>query len=71
MKPDIVGPVTPIKPEGPTDAAGRTYAAYGGIYIITALGWLYFIEHRIPNRWDIAGSLCCLAGMTMIMLRPD
>lgn len=55
----------------PTDAAGRTYAAYGGIYIITALGWLYFIEHRIPNRWDVAGSIFCLIGMGLIMWRPN
>lgn len=32
-------------------AAGRIYAAYGGIYIGVALVWLYFVEGMALARW--------------------
>ncbi len=54
----------------PTDAAGRAYAAYGGIYIIASLGWLWTVEGVVPDRYDIAGSLCCLIGAGIILGRP-
>ncbi|SFW10666.1 YnfA family protein [Nitrosovibrio sp. Nv17] len=52
------------------DAAGRTYAAYGGIYICFALLWLWLIEGIRPTLWDVAGSLVALAGMAIIMFGP-
>lgn len=51
-------------------AAGRTYAAYGGVYIAVAIGWLWGIEGIRPNLWDIIGSLVALLGMAIIMLAP-
>lgn len=51
-------------------AAGRTYAAYGGIYILASLGWLWFVEGVRPDRWDVAGALVCLAGASIILLAP-
>ena len=42
-------------------AAGRTYAAYGGIYIAVALAWLWLIEGVTPTPWDIAGVAVALA----------
>lgn len=49
-------------------AAGRTYAAYGGVYIAVAIGWLWAAEGIRPSRWDVIGSLIALTGMAIIML---
>lgn len=51
-------------------AAGRTYAAYGGVYIAVALGWLYLVEGVSLTRWDIAGAGIALVGMAVIVLQP-
>ncbi|WP_209894390.1 YnfA family protein [Rhizobium leguminosarum] len=53
-----------------TDAAGRAYAAYGGVYIVAAILWLWAVEQHWPDRWDIAGALLCLAGAGIILLGP-
>lgn len=49
-------------------AAGRAYAAYGGVYIAASLGWLWLIEGVRPDRWDVAGVTLCLLGATVILL---
>ena len=49
-------------------AAGRVYAAYGGVYISVALVWLWKVDGIRPNTWDLLGVCLCLAGMTVIML---
>lgn len=51
-------------------AAGRTYAAYGCVYVAAALGWLWAIEGIRPSGWDVAGVLLALAGMAVIALQP-
>lgn len=51
-------------------AAGRAYAAYGGIYIAASLSWLWFIEGVRPDRWDISGVIICLIGATVIIAGP-
>ena len=51
-------------------AAGRIYAAYGGVYISIAILWLWVVEGVRPNRWDFIGVAFCLVGMTIIMLAP-
>ena len=51
-------------------AAGRTYAAYGGVYIFTAVLWLWAVDGIRPTVWDVAGSLVALAGMAIIMFAP-
>jgi len=51
-------------------AAGRVYAAYGGVYIFTAILWLWLVDGIRPTAWDIAGSLVALLGMAIIMLAP-
>ncbi|MFC4623872.1 YnfA family protein [Daeguia caeni] len=50
------------------DFAGRAYAAYGGIYIVASLGWLWMVEGQIPSRTDAAGAALCLAGMATILI---
>ena len=51
-------------------ATGRVYAAYGGVYIGTALAWLWAVDGVRPTRWDVAGVALCLAGMAVIMFAP-
>jgi small multidrug resistance family-3 protein len=53
-----------------TDAAGRAYAAYGGIYIVASLGWLWLVEGARPDRWDLAGAAICIVGAFVILLAP-
>lgn len=52
-------------------AAGRTYAAYGGMYIVVALAWLYVVDGVALTRWDWAGAAVALAGMAIIALQPS
>ncbi|PWJ92959.1 small multidrug resistance family-3 protein [Mesorhizobium loti] len=53
-----------------TSAAGRAYAAYGGIYIAASLGWLWLVEDVRPDRWDFAGAALCIAGASVMLLAP-
>ena len=50
--------------------AGRTYAAYGGVYVVSALLWLWIIEQRQPDHWDIIGGLISIGGMAIIVFAP-
>ncbi len=50
--------------------AGRTYAAYGGVYIASALLWLWLAEGTRPDRWDMVGTAICLAGAAIILWGP-
>jgi len=52
------------------DFAGRAYAAYGGVYIITSLFWLWSVENTPPDRWDLLGASLCLAGAATILFVP-
>lgn len=49
------------------DAAGRTYAAYGGIYVFTAIFWLWFVENQIPKTTDFIGAGLVIAGAIVIL----
>lgn len=51
-------------------AAGRAYAAYGGIYIIAAIFWLWAFEGHRPDRWDVIGAAVCLLGSGLILFAP-
>lgn len=50
--------------------AGRTYAAYGGVYVTVALCWLWLVERMRPDRWDVIGVLLTLAGAIVIVAGP-
>ena len=54
----------------PTDTAGRAYAAYGGVYVAASLLWLWAIEGRIPDRWDVIGGTVVLGGAGIILFGP-
>jgi small multidrug resistance family-3 protein len=49
-------------------AAGRVFAAYGGIYIAASLAWMWGIEGLRPDRWDVIGAALCIAGAAVILL---
>jgi len=51
-------------------AAGRTYAAYGGMYIAVALLWLRFVDGVALTRWDLLGAVLALIGMAVIAYQP-
>lgn len=53
-----------------SQAAGRTYAAYGGVYIVASLLWLWAVEGVRPDRWDMVGAVVCIAGAAVILLGP-
>ena len=53
-----------------SDAAGRTYAAYGGVYIVASVLWLWLVEGSRPDRWDISGAVICLIGTAVILIGP-
>lgn len=52
----------------PTGAAGRAYAACGGICIAASIVWLWIAEGVRPDRWDLMGAAVCLAGAAIILL---
>lgn len=52
-------------------AAGRTYAAYGGMYIVVALAWLRVVDGIALTRWDLAGAALALCGMAVIAFQPN
>jgi len=54
----------------PSGAAGRAFAAYGGVYICASLIWMALVEKTPPDRWDILGGLICLVGAGLILFGP-
>jgi small multidrug resistance family-3 protein len=50
--------------------AGRTYGAYGGVYVAVALLWLWLVDGVAPSRWDLIGTGVTLTGMAIIAFAP-
>jgi small multidrug resistance family-3 protein len=48
-------------------AAGRVYAAYGGVYIAVALVWLWRVDGIALTAWDLTGAAVSLVGMSIIV----
>ena len=51
-------------------AAGRVYAAYGGVYICVAVLWLWAVDGIKPSSWDLGGSAVTVTRMLIIMFAP-
>ena len=47
--------------------AGRTYAAYGGVYVAASLLWIWLVERQTPSAYDLVGVVLCLAGTATIV----
>ncbi len=52
------------------DFAGRAYAAYGGVYILASLVWMWAVEGSRPDRWDAGGAAICIVGAIVIIFGP-
>lgn len=52
------------------DFAGRAYAAYGGVYIMASLLWMWGVEGSRPDRWDVIGASICLIGAAVALWGP-
>jgi small multidrug resistance family-3 protein len=50
--------------------AGRTYAAYGAVYIAASVAWMWAVERHSPDRWDSIGVAVCLLGAAIIYFGP-
>jgi small multidrug resistance family-3 protein len=50
--------------------AGRAYAAYGGVYIVASLLWMWLIERKSPDHWDSLGTALCLVGAAVVLWGP-
>jgi len=49
---------------------GRVFAAYGGVFVILSILWGWGIDRVAPDRYDLAGGLICLLGVSVIMYSP-
>lgn len=49
-------------------AAGRVYAAYGGVYVASALVWMWAVESVRPTVTDVIGAGVAMLGMMIIVL---
>lgn len=54
----------------PASAAGRVYAGYGGIYVAASLIWLWLVEGKVPDIYDLAGGAIMLVGAAVILGVP-
>jgi small multidrug resistance family-3 protein len=54
----------------PTTYAGRSFAAYGGIYIAASLAWMWAVEGSRPDRIDLVGASLAIAGAAVILFVP-
>ncbi|QEE22646.1 YnfA family protein [Youhaiella tibetensis] len=54
----------------PAEHAGRAFAAYGGVYVAASLVWLWLVERRPPDPWDLAGGALVLFGAGVILFAP-
>ena len=48
-------------------ASGRVYAAYGGVYVATAMIWLWWVDGIRPTGADLAGAALMLVGTSVIV----
>ncbi|MBL4929961.1 YnfA family protein [Tabrizicola sp. KVB23] len=51
----------------PPSHAGRSFAAYGGVYIAASLLWLWLVEGTRPGLSDLSGAALALLGAGVIL----
>jgi small multidrug resistance family-3 protein len=52
------------------DNFGRTYAAYGGIFIILSLIWGWKIDGFVADKLDLMGAGIIFVGVLIMMYAP-
>jgi small multidrug resistance family-3 protein len=62
----LYGGVATLQPIG----FGRTYAAYGGIFIGLSVLWGWIVDRVVPDRFDILGAIVALVGVAIILYGP-
>jgi small multidrug resistance family-3 protein len=62
----LYGVIATLQPAG----FGRTYAAYGGIFIVMALLWGWGVDRVRPDRFDLGGAAIALVGVLIIIYWP-
>ena len=59
----LYGVIPPYQPA----SFARTYAAYGGLFIVMSLLWGMVADKRTPDRYEWTGAVICLVGAAVIM----
>lgn len=49
---------------------GRVYVAYGGVFVILAVFWGWWVDRKTPDLYDWMGALICLAGVSVMLFAP-
>ncbi len=49
---------------------GRTYAAYGGFFIVLSLLWGAVVDGNVPDRADVIGAVIAIGGVAVLMYWP-
>ena len=49
---------------------GKTYAVYGGIFIVMSIAWAGYFDGFKPDRFDVAGGLIMLLGVAVVLWWP-
>ncbi|NEY72544.1 YnfA family protein [Bacillus mesophilus] len=49
---------------------GRVYAAYGGVFVVLAILWGWWIDKKTPDLYDWLGASVCLIGVSIILWAP-
>jgi drug/metabolite transporter superfamily protein YnfA len=50
---------------------GRVYAAYGGIFIVSAIIWGRIVDKKKADRYEIIGSIVAVVGTLVIFYFPQ
>jgi len=53
-----------------TTSFGKTYAVYGGVFIVMSIAWAWYFDGFRPDRYDIIGGVVCFVGIGIILFWP-
>jgi len=49
---------------------GKVYATYGGIFVVSAIIWGYWVDKKKPDKPEIIGSVIVLIGVAVMFYFP-
>jgi small multidrug resistance family-3 protein len=53
-----------------TTSFGKTYAVYGGVFVVMSIAWAWYVDGFKPDRFDVIGGLVCFTGIGIILFWP-